>query len=304
MIDTVIIGAGPAGITAAIYAVRAGNSVKLFDAYMAGGQLMNTPEVENYPALGKIDGVSLAMKFAEHAQQAGIEVDNRSVTAVRRENLGFVVAVSDGTEEKCRCVIIATGTKRRPLGIEGEDRLRGRGVSYCASCDGNFFRGKRTLVVGGGNTAVEDALYLSKLCSSVTLIHRRDAFRASPVLVNAMEKEAKISILLDSVPEEIKGDDKVTAVSVRNVKTGEVTEIPADGVFVAVGLIPNLPEMPEGLEISTDGSIMADDATCATNIPGLYAAGDIRTKHLRQIITAAADGAIAAASASEYIASF
>lgn len=301
MYDIAVIGAGPAGLCAAIYAKRAGNSVIVFDQFMPGGQVMNTPDIENYPGFNLVGGVELAMKFSEHAASMGIIPEAEQVTGIERESAtGIITVLCADKKTECRTVIAASGTKRRSLGVPGEARLSGRGVSYCACCDGSFFKGKHIALVGGGDTAVEDAIYLSRLCERVYLIHRRDSFRASKILTDRLVSIDNIDIMYDSVVQEINGEQSVSSISVKNIKTSASTVVPVSGVFIAIGLIPEASYLPDEIKRAQDGSVITDE-NCMTSMPGIYAAGDIRTKQLRQIVTAVSDGAIAAYSASKYI---
>ncbi len=301
MYDIAVIGAGPAGLCAAIYAKRAGNSVIVFDHYLPGGQVMNTPEIENYPGFSLIDGVMLASKFAEHAAAVGIYPENERVISVKYDAKSGIktILLNDRTVE-CRAVIAASGTRRRQLEVEGEAHLLGKGVSYCASCDGNFYKDKRIAVVGGGNTAVEDAIYLSRLCERVYLIHRRDTFRASKILSDRLAFIDNIEILYDTVVDKINGNDKVESLTTRGTKSGEVSTLNVSGVFIAVGLIPEVEYLPPEIGRAQDGSVITTE-DCMTSVAGIFAAGDIRDKQLRQIVTAVSDGAIAATAAALYI---
>ena len=297
--DIAIIGAGPAGLSAAIYAQRAGFNTITFEANVHGGQIINTPEVENYPALGKVSGVEYAMSIYEQAVGFGATIEYKAVTDTQLEGEIKTLKCADGSEYQAKAVIIATGVVRRKLEIPGEDRLLGAGVSYCATCDGLFFKDKTAVVVGGGNTALEDAVYLASVCEKVYLIHRRDEFRGAKHEVAKVLSNPKIEILYDTIPLSIDGMGKVESLRVKNVKTGEETVLSTSAVFVAVGLIPQN-EMFAGKVDMTDGYISADES-CTTNIPGVFVAGDTRTKSLRQLVTATADGAIAGTAAANYL---
>ncbi len=297
--DTAIIGRGPAGLSAGIYARRAGLSVVCFERNVHGGQIINTPEVENYPALGKISGVEYAMNIYDQAVGFGVQVEYKPVTKVELS----------GDEKKLYCgdevctaktVIIATGVTRRKLEIPGEDRLTGSGVSYCATCDGSFFKNRVVAVVGGGNTALEDAVYLSGLAEKVFLIHRRDSFRGTKAEQDKVLKNEKIEILYDTIPLEIKGNGKVEGLLVRNVKTGEERTLFTSAVFVAVGLIPHNEMFRGQVNLTPEGYIDSGES-CVTNIPGVFVAGDTRKKSLRQLVTATCDGAVAATAAAAYV---
>ncbi len=297
--DIAIIGAGPAGLSAAIYAQRAGFNTITFEANVHGGQIINTPEVENYPALGKVSGVEYAMSIYEQAVGFGATIEYKAVTDTQLEGEIKTLKCSDGSEYQAKAVIIATGVVRRKLEIPGEDRLLGAGVSYCATCDGLFFKDKTAVVVGGGNTALEDAVYLAAVCEKVYLIHRRDEFRGSKHEVAKVLSNPKIEILYDTIPMSIDGMGKVESLRVKNVKTEEERVLSTSAVFVAVGLIPQN-DMFEG-KVDMDGGYIAAGESCTTNIPGVFVAGDTRTKTLRQLVTATADGAIAGTAAANYL---
>lgn len=290
--DILILGGGPAGLTAALYAKRAGVSVLVLEKTIYGGQVINTPTVENYPGIASITGVDLAMALHDQVTGLGVEVRMEEPISCQLDTDPKVVTTSRGSYE-AKTVILANGVKRRQLGCPGEERLAGRGVSYCATCDGAFFQGKVTAIVGGGNTALEDALFLANHCTTVHLIHRRDAFRGSAILVQAVEKRENIVLHYDTVVEEIQGENKVESLRLKNVQTGEETALAADGVFVAVGLMPDNEAFAGQVELDKAGYIVAGE-DCRASQPGVYAAGDTRTKAVRQIVTAAADGAVAA----------
>lgn len=297
--DVVIIGAGPAGLSAAVYARRAGLTVAVLEQNIYGGQIVNTPEVENYPGTGKTTGVELAMALYNQAAETGADIILEGVTEVRLQQNPKVV-VTTGGEYQAGAVIIANGAKRRLLGCPGEDTFSGRGVSYCATCDGAFFRGKEVSIVGGGNTALEDALFLANNCSKVYLIHRRDQFRGSKILADAVVAKQNIEILYDSTVEEVTGSDKVEAVRVRNKLSGQETTLPVSALFVAVGLAPENSLFAGQVDLSEAGYIAAGE-DCCTSCDGVFVAGDTRTKELRQIVTAAADGAVAATAAARWL---
>lgn len=297
--DTLILGGGPAGLTAALYAKRAGLSPLVLERAVYGGQMVNTPAVENYPGIPGVSGAELAMALHRQVADLGVEV-RMEAPADYDLNAGVkTVATAQGVYE-APTVIIANGAKRRPLGCPGEDRLAGRGVSYCATCDGAFFRGREVVIVGGGNTALEDALFLANLCSSVHLVHRREQFRGSPILVKAVEQRENIILHRSAVVEEIAGGEKVSGVVLRNVATGETGTLPAAGVFIAIGLAPDNQVFAGQLALDQAGYIIAGE-DCRASLPGVFAAGDTRTKAVRQIVTAAADGAVAALGAAGYI---
>lgn len=297
--DIAIIGAGPAGLSAAIYGRRAGLNTICFESNVHGGQIINTPEVENYPALGKVSGVEYASNIYDQAVGFGAVVEYKAVTDV--DFSGEIKKVICGSEEyQAKSVIIATGVTRRKLEIPGEDRLLGAGVSYCATCDGLFFKGKTAVVVGGGNTALEDAVYLAGVCEKVYIVHRRDTFRGDRHEVEKVLKNEKIQVVYDTIPLSIEGSGKVERLRVKNVKTGEEKDIFTSAVFVAVGLIPQNDMFKGKVELTPDGYIMADES-CKTSVEGVFAAGDTRNKTLRQLVTATSDGAVAATAAAAYV---
>lgn len=297
--DLIIIGAGPAGLSAALYARRAGLTVAVFEQSIYGGQVVNTPEVENYPGVGRQSGAQLAMALYTQAAEAGAEILLEEVTGVRLGESPKRIFTAAG-EYAAGAVVVANGAKRRLLGCPGEERLAGRGVSYCATCDGAFFRGKTVAVVGGGNTALEDALYLANLCEKVWLIHRREQFRGSRVLVEAVRGRANIEIITPATVAEVLGTDRVEALRLRGAADGSETTLPVLALFVAVGLAPDNSLFNGQLELDEAGYIRAGEDT-RTALGGVFAAGDTRTKALRQIVTAAADGAVAATEAARWL---
>ncbi len=257
-----------------------------------GGQVVNTPMVENYPGIQTIAGADLAMALYDQVTSLGVEIRLEEPVSVQLDTNPKAIATARGLYEG-KTVIIANGVKRRKLGCPGEEKFSGRGVSYCATCDGAFFRGKVAAIVGGGNTALEDALFLANHCSAVHLIHRREQFRGSQILAEAVKKRENIILHYNTVVEEIAGEDKVTGLRLKEVTTGKETLLAAEGVFVAIGLMPDNGFFTGQLELDGAGYIRAGE-DCRTNLPGVFAAGDTRTKAVRQIITAAADGAVAA----------
>ncbi len=291
MLDTIIIGAGPAGMAAGIYAARAELSHLVLECgLMSGGQIINTSEVDNYPGLKGIGGFELAMKFREHCDQCNVQFQDGKVTEVKKEDAGFSVVLENGDSYLTKTVLFATGAKHRKLGVPGEAEFAGSGVSYCATCDGAFFRGKEVAVVGGGDVAIEDALFLARICKKVYLVHRRDEFRAAKTLVNRLRACENVEFVLKATPAKITGNGRVEALV---VNTGEVErELPVSGVFVAVGMLPNT-ELLKGLVSLDEAGYAIAGEDCKTSLPGVFAAGDLRTKHLRQVVTAAADGASA-----------
>lgn len=299
--DVIIIGSGPAGLAAAIYAKRAElNVIVIEKAGLSGGQIINTYEVDNYPGTPGIGGFDLSIKFREHADKLGASFVTGEVTALKLEDNEKIVMVDNGEEYKAKCVVIAAGGAPRHLNVSGEDKLSGMGVSYCATCDGAFFKNKSVAVVGGGDVAVEDAVFLARICRQVYVIHRRDQFRASKSISSRLMALENVTVLWDSVVDSINGEDKVETVDVRNIKSDEKTSYEVDGVFIAVGYKPNTEIYKKLVAVDEGGYIIAGE-NCETNIPGIYAAGDIRTKELRQIITAASDGANAITAVEKYL---
>lgn len=297
--DVLIIGAGPAGLTAAIYALRGGFRAIVFDRLFYGGQVATTSEVENYPAIEKISGPEFSMNLYQQAVVQGAEVRLEEVEQVSLEGETKCVTTAQGIYTG-KTLIIANGAKRRKLTCEGEERLTGHGVSYCATCDGAFFKQKEVAVVGGGNTALEDALFLSKLCSKVYLIHRRDHFRGEHMLIESVKEQSNIHILFDSEVTTIEGEKAVTHIQVENHKNQKNTRLPVSGVFIAIGMEPDNHLFADKIPLDENGYLAVGE-DCATPIPGVYVAGDSRAKFLRQIITAAADGAVAAVQAENYM---
>ncbi|MEA4971673.1 Thioredoxin reductase [bioreactor metagenome] len=298
--DVVIIGGGPAGYTAALYASRAGLSVMLLEMLAPGGQMATTSEIDNYPGFDEtVAGFDLAMKMKSGAEKAGALSEFAEVTKlILNAEPKIIKTTSEDYEAKT--VIIATGAAPRKLGVENENDLLGRGVSYCATCDGMMFRGKDVVVVGGGNTAAEDALYLSKLCKKVYLVHRRDSLRASTSYQTKLEKTKNIELIWNSQIKKLMFENTITGAELHNKVTGKTTTLECSGVFVAVGRMPNTSLVKNQLELDNEGYIVADETT-KTNIPGVFAAGDVRQKPLRQIVTAASDGAVASKFAEEYL---
>ncbi len=289
MYEVLIIGAGPAGMTAAIYAARAGYKTAVLEHGVPGGQAATTDMIENYPGFPEgISGPELMMKFFEQTQTFGVEMIYEQVLSVELDGAIKRVTTDKQTIE-AKAVVIASGAKPRALGVANEGRLRGRGVSYCATCDGFFFKDQPVAVVGGGDTAVEEAMYLTKMCSSVTLIHRRDELRANKLAQSRALANEKLNIIYDTVVDEIIGDDKVSQLKLRNKKTDETSTLDINGVFIFVGYLPNNAFFPPELEVNEQGYIVTDDEM-ATNIPGVFAVGDVRQKKLRQVTTAVGDG--------------
>ena len=299
MYDTIIIGAGPAGMTAALYAARSNLKVALIEGGLPGGQMNNTSDIENYPGYANISGPELAEKMFEPLENLGVEHLYGFVEAV--EDHGDVKKViTDDEEFETRTVIVATGSKHRLLGVPGEEELNSRGVSYCAVCDGAFFRDQDLLVVGGGDSAVEEAIFLTRFAKSVTIIHRRDELRAQKVLQDRAFANEKIKFIWDSVVKEIKGENRVESVEIENVKTGQVTEQAFGGVFIYVGLDP-VSDFVQELQIRDQAGWIVTDDHMKTSVAGVFAVGDVRQKDLRQVTTAVGDGAIAGQEAYKYI---
>ena len=299
MYDTIIIGAGPAGMTAALYAARSNLKVALIEGGLPGGQMNNTSDIENYPGYANISGPELAEKMFEPLENLGVEHLYGFVKNI--EDHGDVKKViTDDEEFETRTVIVATGSKHRLLGVPGEEELNSRGVSYCAVCDGAFFRDQDLLVVGGGDSAVEEAIFLTQFAKSVTIVHRRDELRAQKVLQDRAFANDKINFIWDSVVKEIKGENRVESVVIENVKTGQVTEQAFGGVFIYVGLDP-VSDFVQELQIRDQAGWIVTDDHMKTSVAGVFAVGDVRQKNLRQVTTAVGDGAIAGQEAYKYI---
>ena len=302
MHDLIIIGAGPAGLSAAIYAARAElDYVLIEENFVNGGQIIDTYEIDNYPGLPGISGMDLAQKMADHAEKLGAEVVNAAVEGLDLAGDVKKVMTDEGTFE-AKAVIIASGASHSHLGVPGEETLAGRGVSYCATCDGAFYRGKTTVVVGGGDVAVEDAIFLARGCEKVYVVHRRDELRAVKTLQTALFALPNVEMVWDSNLKSINdgGNGKVTSVTVVNKYDQSERVIDADGVFIAVGITPRSGFVGTGVETNAGGYSVAGE-TCETSIPGVFAAGDVRAKQLRQVVTAVADGANAVTSVQRYL---
>ena len=321
MYDLIIIGSGPAGLSAAVYAKRAGQDALVMEkSPMSGGQVLTTYEVDNYLGMPGINGYDLGMKFREHADRMGVEFLETEVSGVERiknrnryeENTSELVAasnsgagegfciVTDKGEYRAKTILAATGAVHAKLGVPGEEELAGMGVSYCATCDGAFFRNRVVAVVGGGDVAVEDAIFLARTSQKVYLIHRRDELRAAKVLQERVKNLSNVEILWDTVVDEILGEDQVKKISIRNVVSGEKRELEMDGVFIAVGIHPNTELFENLVECDEKGYIIAGEDG-ATTEDGIFAAGDVRSKPLRQIVTAVADGANAIAGIQNFL---
>ncbi len=293
--DAAVIGAGPAGVTAAMYLVRSGCSVVLLESLTVGGQVLLTDALENYPGHPKgIKGWELADLFAAHLE--GLELDRRACAVRSIEGSGgdFVLGTDEGPLH-AKTVIVCSGAAHRPLGLEDESRLTGRGVSYCAICDGNFFRGRPVAVVGGGNSALEEALYLSRIVSKLYLIHRRDQFRGAEIYAKRVLATENIEPVLCATVQSLHGEDELTGVTVRDTRSGATRDLQVDGLFIFVGMQPNTAFVPESVQ--TDRGFIVTDTEMRSSVPGLFAAGDVRAKLCRQVVTAAGDGATAAQAA-------
>ena len=299
MTDVIIIGSGPAGLTAAIYARRAGISALVIEkAPMSGGQIVNTYEVDNYPGLPGISGFDMGMKFREHAQSMGAEFAEGEVTEIRLRRKTKEV-VTENRVYEAGAVIIAAGAEHARLGVPGEAEFVGKGVSYCATCDGAFFRNKVVTVVGGGDVAVGDAVFLAKFCKKVYVIHRRDKLRAAKILQEKLFSLSNVEIIWNTEVEKIEGAEQVDGIRLVNKMTGVKSRLETDGVFVAVGIRPLSEKFASLIRTDENGYLVAGE-NCATNIEGIFAAGDIRTKSLRQVVTAVADGANAVLGVLDY----
>ncbi len=298
MKDIIIIGAGTAGMTAGIYAARAGKDVLIIEKLVCGGQIVNSPEVENYPGIGNISGYDFALKLYEQAEQCGVKFVYETVTGIE-DHRTYKIVKCENKNYKAGSVIIATGSKNRPLGLEREKELTGHGISYCASCDGAFYKDKITAVVGAGNTAIEDAIYLSGICKKVYLIHRREAFRAEKTKIKILETKDNVEFVLNSRVIALNGTERLNAITVED-NDKNTRKIDVDGLFVAIGQMPDSEAFSSVVDTDASGYIIAGEE-CTTNVRGIFTAGDCRTKKLRQLTTAASDGAIAATLACEYI---
>lgn len=312
MKDVIIIGAGTAGLTAAIYALRAGKSVLVLEQGTYGGQIVNTPKVENYPGIEQISGYEFASGLFRQAEKLGMEYRSEKVTDIRLESsadtgeelssasveAGNKIVETTEQSYRAKAVILATGAKNRPLGVEKEAEYTGRGVSYCATCDGMFFRGKKVAVAGGGNTALEDAAFLSNYCEKVYLIHRREQFRGEEKLVEELRGKENVEFLLNKTVQALEGSPVLQAVVLCDKISGAESRLEVSGLFVAIGQIPETESFEGLVELDENGYIQAGE-DCRTNVEGIFAAGDCRSKTVRQLTTAAADGAVAALSAAQ-----
>jgi len=292
MIDIAIIGGGPAGLTAGIYAKRAGLDMVIIEKIYPGGQVQNTAMLENYPGIPSISGSELAENMHMHAKSLGIDFVLKNVVTISGEKGNFTISLENGDEISAKNIIIATGTTWKKMGVAGESEYIGRGISSCAVCDGFFYKERDVIVVGGGDSAVEESIYLTRFAKSVTVIHRRDELRAQKVIQEEAFKNEKISFVWNSIPEEVLGNsEKVTALRVKNVQTGELTDIPTDGIFVYIGMLPNCDFLPADFLSVDEGGFIITSENLETSVKGIFAAGDVRSNAFRQIITACADGA-------------
>jgi thioredoxin reductase (NADPH) len=299
--EVIIVGGGPAGLSAGLYCQRAALKTVLFEKAVPGGQIAISKDVENYPGVEGISGFDLAERMVHHAQSFGLEVVRREVTNVEAGDNLHAVMLAGGELVHTIALILAAGGSVRKLGIPGEAEYLGTGVSYCATCDGFFFRDKTVVVIGGGDTAVEEALYLSRLAAKVYVVHRRNTLRAGKLLQSRLVSEPRIEIIWNTIITEIKGSGgSVSAVSFENVETGERGDLQADGVFIFVGYLPNNQLIPYAVRMNAQGFVITDEK-CATSVPGIFAVGDVRQKFANQIVVAAADGCIAALAAAHYV---
>lgn len=302
--EVLIIGSGPAGWTAAVYAARAMRDTLVVAGLQPGGQLTITTDVENYPGFAEIQGPDLMVKMQEHALKMGAKMAEDHIASVDFESRPFRAVGESGTVYTGDSVIISTGAQARWLGLPSEDKFQGFGVSACATCDGFFYRGKEVIVVGGGNTAIEEALYLTNFASKVTVVHRRDTFRAEKILQHRLKNNPKVEIVWDSVLDEVLGDENplgVTGARLKNVKTGETTDVPVHGVFIAIGHSPSTELFTGKLDMKDNGYLITAPDSTATNIPGVFAAGDVTDEIYRQAVTAAGMGCMAALEAERYL---
>lgn len=299
--DVVIIGGGPAGLTAGLYTSRARMKSLLIEKSLPGGQMATTYWIENYPGFEEgISGLELSQKMDRQARKFGLRVQMGKVEKIRFEGKQKVLLMEDNFEIWTKAIIITTGAESKKLNVDGEERFRGRGVSYCATCDGAFFRGKKIAVIGGGNSAVQEAIFLTRFAEKVFIVHRRDKLRAINIYQERAFAENKIKFIWDSVVEQIEGDDTVNSIRIKNLKTAKSEVLPVNGVFIYIGYSPNTEFLHGLVDLDSNGFIITDERM-STAVPGIYAAGDVRDKFLRQITTAVGDGAIAAMAAEKYI---
>lgn len=298
--DLMILGAGPAGISAAIYAARAGLHTLWLDKQFApGGQIINTYEVDNYPGIPGINGMELGEVMADHAKKLGISPVRENVLSIEDYGAEKILRTKKH-EYRGKTLLLACGASHRKLNIPGEEELSGMGVSYCATCDGAFFKDQTAAVIGGGNTAVEDAIFLARICKKVYVVHRRSELRADKILCDRLAECKNVEMVWDSIPVRIEGTDQVSGLLVHGTKNGEERLLETNGVFIAAGILPNTDKIANFVQLDENGYVVAGEDG-KTNVPGVFAAGDIRTKNLRQVVTAVADGANAVASVQKYL---
>ena len=296
MYDVVVVGGGPAGLTAAIYSVRANRKVLVLEAAACGGQIINTTEIENYPATPKITGLEFGQTLQKQAEDLGVEIEFETVEKVIDKG-DYKLIKTEDDQYRAKVVILACGTEPRTLSLDNEEKFTGRGISYCATCDGSFYKGREVAVNGGGNTALQEALYLSDLAKKVYLIHRRDEFRGNEALVQKLKKKDNVEFVLSANIVALNGDRKLEEITIS--QNGETKTLKVDALFVAIGRVPQAKGLVDGLKLDEYGFVDAAE-NCATNIPGIYVAGDVRKKEIRQLVTATSDGAIAATEALNY----
>ena len=299
MYDSIIVGAGPAGMTAALYLLRSGKKVLLLESDSFGGQIASAPNVENYPGIPHMDGSDFADKLLSQVTDFGADIDVTRVGGIIKR-IGFFDVITESGPVSGKTVIIAVGVKHRTLGIAGEENYFGKGISFCAVCDGPFYKGKTAAIVGGGNSAVQEALYLSDICEKVHLIHRRDSFRAEKSLVESAKRKDNLMIHTDSVISEFKGENQIKGLTILNKRTSEVTDITCDVLFEAIGRIPENNIFSDLIELDDNGYVIAKE-DCSTSCPGIFVAGDCRQKNIRQLTTAVADGSTAALAAVDFL---
>lgn len=300
MYDIIVVGGGPAGLTAALYAARAGKSVLVLEGAATGGQIIYSPLVENYPGLPKVSGFQFAQQLTGQVEELGVKILSREVTAFRTKGHALILTAG-GEELQCTALVLATGVSHRKLGLPEEDALIGAGVSYCAVCDGAFFAGRTVAVVGGGDTALQDALFLANRCKKVLLIHRRDMFRGEQRHVDRLRERDNVEFLLSHTVEGLSQEGgQLSGVTVLDKKSGQTRLIPLDGVFAAVGQVPHNEAFAQLVTVDEGGYLMAGES-CATSLPGVFAAGDCRVKEVRQLTTAVGDGAVAGLAACGYV---
>lgn len=298
MYDIVIIGGGPAGLTAGIYARRANKRVLVLEAMVCGGQIVNTSKIENYPVAPGITGPEFGQILQKQAEDLGVEIEFERAEKITGKGGDFTVATAEDEEYKAKAVILACGTEPRRLGLLNEDHFTGRGISYCATCDGNFYKDKIVAVNGGGNSALHEAIYLSGIAKKVYLVHRRNEFRGGAALVDKVKACNNIELVLDANISALEGDKKLTSIKID--QGGKEKDISVDGLFVSIGRAPNAKSLLSDLALTKDEFVAADE-TCETNIPGVFVAGDVRSKDVRQLVTATGDGAVAATVALQYL---